>query len=79
MPVSSSRFELDHPGPVPSPREEREMAPIPAPQLNANLPSSTVIDLDSEYPVGLDTNGPDDLGAFWLDLGCVDLPAGLAV
>lgn len=79
MPVSSLRVEPDHPGPVPQPREEREMTPIQAPQLNANLPGSTLIDLDSEYPVGLDTTGPDDLGAFWLDLGCVDLPAGLAV
>ena len=31
------------------------------------------------YPMGLDFAGPDDLGDWWLDLGCVDLPEVLGV
>jgi len=55
------------------------MTPIQAPQLDADLPTSTDIDLGPEFPVGLGTTSADDLGAWWLDLGCVGLPADLAV
>ena len=72
-------MELGQGGPVQSPREEREMTPIQAPQLDADLPTSTDIDLGPEFPVGLGTTSADDLGAWWVDLGCVGLPADLAV
>ncbi len=79
MRLSFSRVEPGQGGPGHNHREEREMTTIQAPQVDAELPASTIIDLGPEFPVGLGTTEPDDLGAWWLDLGCVGLPADLAV
>ena len=60
-------------------QEEDKMTPETTPQASLNSPISPAIDLDNEYPVGLEAAEPDELGAWWLDLGCVGLPSDLAV
>jgi len=53
------------------------MSPLATP-VAAEFTDIEAADVSPDYPVGLDTDAPDDLGAWWLDLGFIDLADGLA-